>query len=177
MDANHSNCNLKYRRAASISSSRFKLRAILLMTTLPAGSTPRHHCNSSSSSHRGLASGWHGWVVCQHGEIGGTVTGTLVEVEIDVSTKPALKLTIYSFPLRDHHDQHPCDNSGEDCHDDDHHDHFDGDPTKQFEIKEGVSLANITVHDDISFIASSKHSGRVPMMRSLFAASRRSSVN
>ena len=88
---NHSNCNLKPRRSINFNP---QVEGDTPTTTLPAGSTPRQHFNNSSSSHRGQVSGCHGWVLRQHREIGGTVTGTFVEVEIDVSTEPALKLTI-----------------------------------------------------------------------------------
>ena len=77
---------------------------------------------------------------------------------------------------RDHHDQHPYDNNMEDHHDN-LHNRFDWDSAKLFKLKEGTSLADVTIHDNISSLSSSEHLGRVPLMRSLFAASRRSSVN
>ena len=81
--------------ATSISSSRLKLRAILLKKTLP---TARFKSAVGLQHHqRGLASGRHGWGERQRGDIEGVVTGAIVEVEIGASSVVD-KLAIISCP-------------------------------------------------------------------------------
>ena len=80
--------------ATSISSSRLKLRAILLKKTLPT--TQSKSAVGLQHHHRGLVRGWHGWDGRRHGTIGGVVTGAIIEVEIRASSVLALKLAIIS---------------------------------------------------------------------------------